>query len=167
MTQAGVGGGRVRPAWRVAGIFTVLVGGAAAAACASGGKHESDQGTPPPIRVEVQNNLTVPTEITVYISDDVGNRRQLGFVEGNQVQSFTFQPTSYGQRYRLIAVRQLARPVSSPTFIIGSETTGTVVWQLFPNLVNFRGPEVVETTYVDTTKHNDTSKHNDTTKRSP
>ncbi len=116
-------------------------------ACASGGKG----GPLPPVNIEVQNNLSVPTDVTVWLVSG-GIRQQVGYVPGNETKTFTITPSSGAQRYRLSAERPLARPIRSPSFNYIPEQTGTIVWALIPNIVTFRGRDVVETTYVDTLK---------------
>ncbi len=136
-----------RPIRHAVAVVAVLAA-AAGYACASGGK-----GNPlPPVNIEVQNNLPTPTDATVYLNSGGGIRQMLGFVPGGETKTFTFQPTSTAQQYRLEAVRQLARTIRSQPFTVGDEMTGTIQWTLFPNIVGFRERDVVETTYVDTTK---------------
>jgi hypothetical protein len=133
---------------RRAAVLTLAATLVVGYACASGGK-----GAPlPPVNIEVQNNLVVPTDVTVWLVSGGGIRQQVGFVPGAQTKTFTITPSSGSQRYRLVAERQLARPIRSPSFTLVPEQTGTVTWALIPNIVTFRGRDVVETTYVDTTK---------------
>ncbi len=135
-----------------------LLAGAAGwglSACASS-HHRTNEAPPHPIAVEVQNNLTVPTELTIYIAQDQGGfSRMIGTVPGNETKTFTFTPISWGDRYRLIGRRQLGPPLRSPPFTIASDRTGTIAWSLVPGIVTFY--DVADTTTV--TQPKDTTKH--------
>jgi len=103
-----------------------------------GGHHRISEAPPHPIAVEVNNNLTVPTELTVYITQDQGGTRQmLGTVPGAQTKTFTYTPIAWGQTYRFVAERQLSRPLGSPSFTISDPETGTISWNVIPNQVQF------------------------------
>jgi len=105
-------------------------------ACA--GHHHISEAPPHPIAVQVNNNITVPTELTVYITQDGGGTRsQLGTVPGAQSKTFTYTPVSWGQSYRFLAERQLAGPLRSPSFTISDPQTGSIVWSVVPNQVQF------------------------------
>jgi hypothetical protein len=126
---------RRRHSRSVASLISV-VGLIAAVGCA--GHHQINTAPPHPIAVQVNNNLTVPTELTVYIAQDQGGQRQmLGTVPGAQTKTFNYTPASWGQRYRLIAERQLAGPIRSPGFTVDDPQTGTITWALAPNQVQF------------------------------
>jgi hypothetical protein len=125
----------------VTGLVAIL--GLAPVGCA-GHQHLNDA-PPHPIGVEVNNNLTVPTELTVYVTEDQGGSRlQVGTVPGGQTKTLSFTPVSWGQTYRLIAERQLERPLRSPPFTIPSGQTGTVAWNVVPNQVQLY--DVADTT---------------------
>lgn len=130
---------RRRP--RVASSTGSLVGAVAALvlgplACA--GPHHISQAPPHPIAVEIQNNLTVPTELTVYITQDRGGLRQmLGTVPGDKTMSFNYTPVSWDLTYRLVGERPLGRPVVSPPFVVNDPNTGAVTWAVIPNQVQF------------------------------
>jgi hypothetical protein len=158
---------------RVVAMATALIAGVSYA-CASSHAKRTDE-APHPVYVEVQNDLTIPAVISTYVLEGVGIRIPLGDVGGGQVKTFTFKPESFGQQYRLIAYRQLSRPIYSAPFIIESAVTGTIVWSVYTGIVTFRDRDVVETTYTntnhgpirvggDTTKQDSTS---DTTKKNP
>jgi hypothetical protein len=107
--------------------------------CASGGKgssRDNDEVTHD-VAIEVNNNLTIPTVITVYLLAQQGARTPLGDVPGAQTRTFTFRPFSYGQSYRLLAERQLANPIRSQSFNVGGPEIGTISWALIPNIVSF------------------------------
>ncbi len=138
------------PARRVAALGSAL-GLALAYACATSHARRGEE-PPHDVNVEVQNDLTIPTVITAYVAEGEGIRRMLGEVGGGEVKTFTFRPSAFGQQYRLIAYRQLARPIYSVPFTIGSPITGTVVWSVYTGIVTFRDRDVVETTYVNPSK---------------
>jgi hypothetical protein len=128
--------------------FTIAAAAAIAApyGCASAG-HRGDDAMHP-VNVEINNNLTVPTVITVFVDQGDNSRRMLGTVPGAATRTFQFTPISFSQPYRLIAQRQLAREIRSQPFTIGSDMTGTVEWSLIPNIVGFY--DVADTVTVPT-----------------
>jgi hypothetical protein len=129
----------VSPAGAVASFVAVL--GLGPLACA--GHHHINQAPPHPISVEINNNLTVPTELTVFVTQDQGGPRQmLGTVPGAQTKSFTFTPISWDMTYRLIGQRPLGGPVVSPRFVINDPETGVVSWNVIPNQVEFYDVQV-------------------------
>jgi hypothetical protein len=116
----------------VSGVVAVL--SIATSGCA--GKQRVDEAPPHPIGLEINNNLTVPTEITVYVTQDQGEQRlQVGTVPGAQTRTLSFTPVSWGQSYRLLAQRQLEGPLRSPPFTIPNAGVGTVGWSLVPNQI--------------------------------
>src|ERR1700691_1379132 len=72
-----------------------------ASACASGGKHQDNGQDVHPIAIEIDNNLTVPTELMIYVEQG-GIRQALGDVPGGKDKTFKFTPASFGQPYYLI-----------------------------------------------------------------
>jgi hypothetical protein len=136
-----------------AGLLALVVSVPVAYACASGGgaRRTSDE-APHDVNVEVQNDLPMPSVVTAYVVEGLGLRRYLGEVAGGETRTFTFRPTSYGQDYRLVAYRQLERPISSVPFIISSAVTGTVVWSIFNGTVQFFDQDVTDTTLVNANK---------------
>jgi hypothetical protein len=125
----------------VSGVVAVL--SVAALGCA--GKQHVNEEPPHPIGLEINNNLTVPTEITVYVTQDQGeSRQQVGTVPGAQTRTLTFTPVSWGQSYRLLAQRQLEGPIRSPAFTIPNGGVGTVGWSLVPNQIQLY--DVADTT---------------------
>jgi hypothetical protein len=131
-----------------AGAFVGVVAALGIGPLGCAGHHHISEAPPHPIAVEVHNNLTIPTELTVYITQDQGGvRTMLGTVPGDQTKTFNYTPISWGQSYRFIAERQLERPVSSPVFTIADPETGAISWNVVPNQVQFYETE------VDTTAH--------------
>jgi hypothetical protein len=116
-----------------------LIAAAVVGVGACAGHHHVNTDQPPhPLAVEVKNNLTVPTELTVWVVQDGGGYRQmLGTVAGDQTKTFQFKPLNWGDSYRLVGQRQLAGPLRSPRFTVDNPTTGTVAWSVVPNLVSF------------------------------
>jgi hypothetical protein len=126
-------------------VSIVAVLGLGPIACA--GHHHINQAPPHPIAVEINNNLTVPTELTIFVTQDGGGLRQmLGTVPGAKTKSFTFTPISWDMTYRLVGERPLGGPVISPRFTVNDPETGVVSWNVIPNQVEFYDVQ------VDTTK---------------
>jgi hypothetical protein len=126
-------------------VATIAAASTALAILAAGCASASTQGGPlHPVNVEVDNNLPIPTNITVYLIEVPGARRQLGDVPGGETKTLQFTPTSLSQEYRLLAERPLARPLRSQPFTIGDDMTGTIVGTRVPNIVGFR--DVPDTT---------------------
>lgn len=110
-----------------------------------------NSGPPPgPVEIEVKNNLTIPSEITVYIVS-AGNRQILGIIGSNDTKTFSFKPISYTETYRLIAQIPLENSIRSQPFNVGSEMTGVITWTLVPNIIGFWDVE------TDTVRVNDTT----------
>lgn len=121
-----------------AGAYFGAVAGLGVGLSACAGHHHISEAPPHPIAVEVQNNITVPTELTVFVEQDQGGARQmLGTVPGDQTRTFTFTPISWGQPYRLLGQRPLGGPVFSPRFTVNDPETGTITWSVIPNQVQF------------------------------
>ncbi len=114
------------------------------AGCASmGGRSE---GPTLPIDVQVNNNLRLPADLTVYAVSHGGNRALLGDVPPNGTATLKFKPVAFSEPYRLLATRARGRDIMSQTFIVGSDMTGGIVWTLIPNVVGFLGTDPDTTT---------------------
>ena len=121
-----------------AGAYVAAVAGVGVGLAGCAGHHHISEAPPHPIAVEVQNNITIPTELTVFVTQDQGGARQmLGTVPGAQTKSFAFTPVSWGQPYRLEGRTPLGHVVRSPSFTVNDPETGTVTWALVPNQVQF------------------------------
>jgi hypothetical protein len=134
---------------RVLSSAGVFLGGVAALLGAAGcaGHHHISEAPPHPIAVEINNNLTVPTELTVFITQDQGGIRQmLGTVPGAQTKTFTFTPVAWATTYRLLGDRPLGGPVRSPAFTVDDPSTGTISWNVIPNQVEFYDMQQADTT---------------------
>ena len=129
---------RVRRAARLAGASALAASVCMlVSACASGGKHPGGEQDVHPVVIEIDNNLTVPTELMIYV-DQSGIRQALGSVPGGKDQTFKFTPTSFGQPYRLLGVAQLQPyPLRSQQFTFNGPETGTVLWNLQANILSF------------------------------
>lgn len=130
---------------------------ACAAACASGG--QPDTLPPQPVTVEVDNNLPLPTQLTVYAVTEAGIRTLLGDVPPARTGTLQFTPTTYSTAYRFLAIFPNGRRFVSQRFIVGSRDTGRLVWTLVPNIIGFRGPDITDTTVVDSAARRDTTRH--------
>lgn len=103
------------------------------------------------IDVQVNNNLRLPADLTVYAVSRVGNRALLGDVPPNRATTLKFKPATFSEPYRLLATRAGDRDIISQTFIVGSDMTGGIVWTLIPNIVGFVGtdPDTTSTPQLD------------------
>lgn len=109
------------------------------AGCASAGSGRTE-GPTVPVEVVVNNNLLLPTDITVYAVTESGHRTLLGSVPPQATRSFTFKPVSFSELYRLMATRALRRDVRSQVFSVVSDMTGRITWTMVPNIIGFEGP---------------------------
>jgi hypothetical protein len=100
------------------------------------------QGPTVPIDVEVRNNLLLPTDLTVYTVDAIGNRTLLGGVPPGATTVLRFKPVSFSEPYRLLARRALGRDIRSQSFSVLSDMTGRIIWTLVPNIVGFEDIDV-------------------------
>ena len=142
-----------------AGAYLGAVAGLGGGLISCAGHHHISEAPPHPIAVEIQNNITVPTELTVFIQQDQGGARQmLGTVPGAQTRSFTFTPVSWGQPYRLEGRPPLGGSIFSPRFTVNDPQTGTVTWALVPNQVQFYNT-AVDTTVVTKPTNDSAAKH--------
>ena len=151
---------RVASAGVLVGVLAIA--GLGPLACAA--HHHIREAPPHPIAVEIQNNLPVPTPLTVFITHDQGGFSQmLGTVSGAKVETFKYTPASWDITYRFAATTG-AQPnvtgegcqqcvIESPRFNVNDPSTGTVVWNLQANQVQFYDlPEQQQAPAKDTTK---------------
>ncbi|MDQ2889073.1 MAG: hypothetical protein M3R65_00785 [Gemmatimonadota bacterium] len=92
-----------------------------------------------PIDVQVNNNLRLPADLSVYAVSQGGNRMLLGDVPPASNTTLRFKPVAFSEPYRLLAIRPNGREIRSQSFIVGSDMTGGIVWTLVPNIVGFEG----------------------------
>jgi hypothetical protein len=107
--------------------------------CASAGGRT--EGPTVPVDVVVNNNLTIPADLTVYAVTRGGNRTLLGGVLPQKTATFTFKPVSFSEPYRLLATRARGRDIRSQMFTVISDMTGKIIWTLVPNIVGFEDVE--------------------------
>ena len=104
-------------------------------ACASAiGRTE---GPTVPIDLEVNNNLRLPADLSVYAVSGARIRTFLGSVAPGRTKILRFKPIAFTEPYRLLATRAAGRDILSQSFIVGSDMTGAIVWTLVPNIVGF------------------------------
>lgn len=113
---------------------TLLAVSLSATGCATGKGHHGDD-SPHPVEIEINNNFTVPTTITVFIQGQNYGRKMLGTVPGGDSARFIFKPDTWGTYYRLFAERQLAPTVTSNRFNFSGPSTGSITWNIIPNIV--------------------------------
>lgn len=102
------------------------------------------------VAVEIQNNLSLPTALTIYATNGYAGRVLLGNAASAGTTTLAFTPAAYSETYRLVATRPLGRNIVSQPFTVGSEMTGRIVWTLVPNIIGFL--DVDETDTVTTPK---------------
>lgn len=100
-------------------------------ACASAGAGAATGGD---TMLVVENNLAVPTTLTVYAVPEVGTRTLVGTVTSGANATLRFDPIGAGGRYRFVAETTSGNEiVSNPvTFSAGA----TVRWNLSANLAS-------------------------------
>jgi len=88
------------------------------------------------VDVEVNNDLAVPTPLTIYIVSDVGNRQMIGTVSPNRTTRLTYRAGVVTGNYRLVArvasQTQGDYLASNSVALTGGET---VMWQLRNNVI--------------------------------
>ncbi|MDB4948958.1 MAG: hypothetical protein JWM27_1607 [Gemmatimonadetes bacterium] len=114
----------------LAALLVVLA--AAASACASGAAG-SQAGSANSISVRVNNDLVVPSVLSVYILNDLGQRRLIGSVPSNGSTTLRYDASLSSGRYRLLArTTGGAEIASNPITVSAGET---LVWRLASNIV--------------------------------
>ena len=88
------------------------------------------------VNVEVNNNLQIPTAITVYAWSDVGSRQLLGNVSPGSQGTLRFHAAHITGSYRLVArvasQTQGDYLVSNSVALVGGET---ITWDVRANVV--------------------------------
>lgn len=142
-------------------VGALAIGGLGSLACAA--HHQIGEVPPHPIALEIQNNLARPGELTVFITQDGGSISQmLGTVPGDKIQTFRYTPVAWDMTYRFVATTG-GRPLNtregcqcvlvSPRVNVNDPTTGTVVWDMNANQVQFYDlPQHQQAPGKDTTK---------------
>lgn len=127
-----------------------LVAVALLGACAT--LHRQGNEAPHPITITVDNNLSLPSDLTVYSVSLAGGAQILGSARPAGTTSFQMTPRSFSEPYRLLARDAMGRRIWSEEYTVNGPETGEIVWTLVPNILAFR--DVPDTTVTaDTTKH--------------
>lgn len=112
-----------------------LVASVALAACATLGPRTN---LPPhPITVTINNNLPVPTDLTIYQVSTGGGAQILGTAIPANTTTFQMTPRSFSDPYRFLARTPSGRRIWSEEFTVRDADTGEVRWQLYPNILQF------------------------------
>ena len=100
-------------------------------ACVSGGRTAGSQDL---TTVVVENNLSPPTQVTVYASSSLGDRTRVGVVPPGATRPLRFPAGIGSGQIRLIALGDGGRQVASqPIPLRGGER---VTWSLFANNID-------------------------------
>jgi hypothetical protein len=111
-------------------LLVVLALSASACASAAGRRSEATNR----ISVRVQNDLVVPSVLTIFIVDDLGTRRLIGNVPANATNTLGYEPSLPSGRYRLMGRTTSGAEIVSPPI---TATAGeTVVWRLSTNITS-------------------------------
>lgn len=105
-------------------------------ACASGGMGQTDAG-PTAATVVVNNNLTIPTSLTVSLVSEGGSRRLLGNVNPGGNGTLSVSGTLGPGRYRLLARTTGGTELVSDPFNLSEGEQ--VTWDLQSNIVRVTG----------------------------
>jgi hypothetical protein len=117
----------------VGGALALAVG-LAPAACAT--SHAKGKGSPPEIVVHLTNDLTPPSDVSVYAVSEDGFRRLLGDVPPNGRKVLRFSISGVAQTFRLLAQLPLGRALRSQPFTVSGGQT-LVDWNLQTNSMWF------------------------------
>ena len=105
----------------------------AACASAGGGMEGTADAGPTAATVVVNNNLTIPTSLTVSLVPEGGVRRVLGSVSPNGNSSLRVRGALTGGRYRLLARTTGGADLLSDPFSLGDGEQET--WNVQSNIV--------------------------------
>lgn len=134
------------PTPRAAVALAALV---ALAACAT--LRQRDNAPPHPITITVENNLALPSDLTVYSVSLAGGAQILGTARPAGNTSFQMTPRSFAEPYRLLARTPSGQRIWSDQYTVNGPETGEVVWTLVPNILAFR--DVPDSTATSDTTH--------------
>lgn len=119
------------PAWLRSLLALVLV--LAAGACAgTRGQPNGTGNAPGGITVQVENNTTPSSDITVYMLSSGGGRQLLGSVRPNDTATLRYRGIPAGGQYRLVARPTGGREIASNTFLLNEGAT--IRWNLQSNI---------------------------------
>jgi hypothetical protein len=121
-----------------AGVVLLLA--VASTSCAALRRGMSGAGEEPPvdpdaITVDVRNNVSPPTGITVYVLTDAGTRYRLGTVTGSSTERFVVDVPPVG-RIRFYARTSEGREIASNP--VSLRPSQMLEWDLFSNVVSER-----------------------------
>jgi hypothetical protein len=103
-------------------------------ACATAGGGTTDEPTADaPARVVVNNNLVVPTSLTISIVPETGVRRLLGNVPPGGRATLPYNDPGIAGRFRLLARSTAGRDLLSDPFTFNGR--GTITWDLQSNII--------------------------------
>lgn len=114
---------------------TAVVALTAAAGCAT--MHQQGNAAPHPITITVNNNLRLPTDLTVYAVSTAGGAQILGSAAPASTASFQMTPRSFSEPYRLLARTPSGERIWSEEYTVRDAQTGEVRWNLIPNILQF------------------------------
>jgi len=88
------------------------------------------------VNVEVENDLAIPTPITIYVVSDVGSRQMIGTVSPGRTVRLSYRAAQVTGSYRLVATvasqTQGDYLVSNAVALTGGET---VTWTIRNNVL--------------------------------
>lgn len=125
------------PRFRLSVFAMALLAVVVLSACASSGRMGEGDAGPTAATVVVNNNLTVPTSLTVHLVPENGVRRLLGNVTPGETQRLTVSGALAGGRYRLLARTTGGADLVSDPFSLSEGET--VTWDLQSNIVRVSG----------------------------
>ena len=125
--------GRVRRAL-VGGALALAVG-VSPVACAT--SHAKGKGSPPEIVVHLTNDLTPPSDVSVFAVSEDGFRRLLGDVPPNGHKVLHASVSGAAQTFRLVAQLPLGRVLRSQPFTISGGGQTLIDWNLQSNSMWF------------------------------
>lgn len=104
----------------------------AAAGCGAGRKRPGTE-APPEVQIVVENNLPLPTSLTVYVLPENGGRILLGTLPAGTTGSFRYRPRNLGFLHRLVARDAGGNDRASDLFRFSGRSR--VVWDVRGNLL--------------------------------
>ena len=112
--------------WRIAAVAALAI----VVACATG--REATEGALEPVQIVVENDLDVPSSVSVSIFTEGGMEVNLGSVEPGEERTFTYdRATMVGKDHRLVATTTGGAEIVSRDFHLqGGET---LRWSLDEN----------------------------------
>lgn len=123
-------------------VTAAVVASAAMGGCAT--LRQQDNVPPHPITITVNNNLSLPSDLTVYAVSTYGGPRILGSAVPARTTSFQLTPRSFSEPYRLLARTAMGGRIWSQQYTVRDTRTGEIIWTLVPNILAFR--DVPDTT---------------------